>query len=266
MSQTQVQTWTPHQKREFIQATPAYGEWWYHRRRAGSIPQDPYRAYMIDIGIVAHLERRREWRKAPQWSDVPDVDRPQPFPWVAPRKRHVPSRKEEARGRERERKRLEAPEMMPSTKLETEILGRVESWSRSMNVPVPEVEFQRGRYYSWKRSRYISGWGRMMGAGTLIGTGRKPLIQLGIGSGKAPTQIRATAAHEFGHHVAYFQSYTEGTGLSPQAKQFIEKATRIEHERKAWDIARRVFTEKKPEARWIQRLAIGTYLGNVNLG
>lgn len=63
-------------KKKTVLASPSFQKWWRERRNMSSVPDDPYRAYMIDLGIPAKIKPQPIWAVEPNRGDIVDSDFP----------------------------------------------------------------------------------------------------------------------------------------------------------------------------------------------
>jgi hypothetical protein len=130
---------------------------------------------------------------------------------------------------------------------ETELHSHLEKMAEHYHVPVPRLVLGAG--YSGELESYYA---------PKIVT-NQPLIFLGHRKGARMSQTKAVLSHEMGHHV---HAYTGFFGTSRVSSDYLGSKTLVK-EHKAWEIAQPFMTEEKPVQKWVQRYAIGTYLGQI---
>lgn len=229
------------EKRRQVLRSYAFQEWWSARKHIHPIPSDPYRAFMIDIALVARIHRKEIWRGRVPRADYPPVDLPSFIP--AP-KRRLPSRKEERRLKRMPKTAMPYGE---KTELEKGLESLAEQMAEKYHVPKPELFFERGE--GALGSSYFRGEIGLL----------PPMIKTGV-KGKSKPQIFGAFEHEFGHHVH------ARVGLPPSVSGIGEGfrlAPRIERERKAWEFADPFMRQRRQEQKWFKKYTLGTYLGTV---
>lgn len=229
------------EKRRQVLRSYAFQEWWSARKHIHPIPSDPYRAFMIDIALVAKIHRKEVWRGRVPRADYPTIDLPSFIP--AP-KRRLPSRKEE-----RHLKRMPKAAMPygEKTELEKGLESLAEQMSERYHVPKPQILFERGE--GAMGSAYFRGEIGLL----------PPMIKAGV-KGISKPQIFGAFEHEFGHHVH------ARVGLPPSVSGIgtgYRLAPTIEKERKAWEFADPFMKQRRQEQKWFKKYALGTYLGTI---
>lgn len=63
-------------KRDIIMSTPEFIEWRKWRETVEPIPEDLYRAFMIDLSLYASLRNKDDWKKMVNRGDMADIDYP----------------------------------------------------------------------------------------------------------------------------------------------------------------------------------------------
>jgi hypothetical protein len=231
-------------KRRQVLSSYAFQEWWSARKHIHPIPSDPYRAFMIDIGLVAKIHRKEIWRGRVPRADYPPVDLPRFIP--AP-KRRLPSRKEERRLKRIPQAAMPYPEKL---QIEKELETMAEQMSETFHIPKPQIFAERGE--GALGSAYFEGELGLI----------PPFIKVGIKGHKegGKPQIFGAFEHEFGHHAHAKIGLPEGVfGLSTEFRM----ASRAERERKAWKLADPFMKQRRQEQKWFKKYALGTYLGTV---
>lgn len=235
-----------YKRRRKIVRTEAFRTWWTARRNIRPIPSDPFRAYMIDLGLFATPLRKPYWKHRTNRSDYPPVD----LPRGAPReRRRLPSRKEERRRYRRIPKPAKPVILTPRMK---EIQKRGEAFLEKFHLPAVTWRFvpEKGEAISSLVHQALFG-------------GRKAIVQVGVAGGLYPTV--AAMRHELGHHGHYAYQ-----GLAEQEKFGLLKgyhmASRIERERVAWKIAEIDLKEAVGIQKWTKKYYLGTYLGTTGRG
>lgn len=232
------------EKRRQVLSSYAFQEWWSARRHIHPIPSDPYRAFMIDIALVAKIHRKEIWRGRVPRADYPPIDLPSFIP--AP-KRRLPSRKEERRF-----KKVPMVAMPYGEKLqiEKELDTLAEQMSETLHVPKPKIFAERGE--------------GALGSGYYAGElgFLPPFIKIGIKGHKegGKPQIFGAFEHEFGHHAhAKIGVPSLVSGVSTEYRV----ASTIEKEREAWKFADPFMKQRRQEQKWLKKHALGSYLGTV---
>jgi hypothetical protein len=228
-------------RRRQVMGSYAFQEWWGAREHIHPVPSDPFRAFMIDIGLTAKIHRKEVWRGRVPRADYPTIDLPSGVP--AP-KRRLPSRKEERRF-----KRVPSWAMPygEKTELEKGLEALAEQMSERYHVPKPRIHFERGE--GALGSAYFAGE-----IGVL-----PPFIKVGV-KGESKPQIFGAFEHEFGHHAhAKIGLPLQALGVSTEYRI----ASKIEKEQKAWQIADPFMRQRRQEQKWLKQYAIGTYTGKV---
>jgi L-rhamnose mutarotase len=228
-------------RRRAVMGSHAFQEWWQARQDIHPVPSDPFRAFMIDIGLEAKIHRKEVWRGRTHRADYPTIDLPSGVP--AP-KRRLPSRKEERRFKPVPSWAMPYGE---KTELEKGLEGLAEQMSEKYHVPKPRIHFERGE--GALGSAYFAGE-----IGIL-----QPFIKVGV-KGKSKPQIFGAFEHEFGHHAhAKIGLPLQAMGVSTEFRA----ATSIEREQKAWKFADPFMQQRRQEQKWLKQFALGTYTGKV---
>jgi len=231
------------EKRRQVIGSRAFQEWWSARQHIHPVPSDPYRAFMIDIALIARIHRKEIWRGRTHRADYPPVDLPSYVP--AP-KRRLPSRKQERRFKPVPSWAMPYGE---KTELEKEIETLSEEMSEKYHIPKPTIHIERGE--GALGSAYFAGQLGLL----------PPFIKIGVKGGKpAKPQILGAFEHEFGHH-AHAKIGLEPTSLG--LSEAYRTAPRIERERKAWQFADPFMQQRRQEQKWLKKYALGTYLGTI---
>lgn len=243
-------------KRKAIMTSRAFREWWSARQHIHPIPSDPYRAFMIDIGLTAKVLPKELWRSRTPISDFPDIDYPKFAP--APKTRML-GRKALARMRKAGIPRAARPE--PKTpfviKLEEE-LGKL-----SEKYHLPSVRLRPEATMGSVGAGSYYGMREIIGATPFIRVGTR-----GVEKDKGvQAQVAASLLHEFGHHA--FQH-----GIAPLAEATfqergrgkIEWTPRRKEEKQAWAVGLPHLKDLTDIAgvrigKFRGRMMLGTYLG-----
>lgn len=238
-----------YERRRQIVTSKPFREWWTARRNIRPIPSDPFRAFMIDLGLFATPLRKQYWRHRTNRSDYPPID----LPRGAPReRRRLPSRKEERRRYRRIPKFAKPVKLTPKMK---EIKKRGEAMLERFHLPAVSWRFvpEKGEGISSIVHQSLFG-------------GRKAIVQVGTKGGFYPA-LGATR-HELGHHGHYIYE-----GLPEQKIMGIEeakpyfRASEIEREKIAWKIGELdLLKAKEPMVgvriqKWTKAYYLGTYTG-----
>lgn len=228
-------------RRRQVMGSYAFQEWWGAREHIHPVPSDPFRAFMIDIGLTAKIHRKEVWRGRVPRADYPTIDLPSGVP--AP-KRRLPSRKEERRFKR-------VPQFaMPygeKTELEKGLEILAEQMSEKYHISKPRIHFERGE--GALGSAYFAGE-----IGVL-----PPFIKVGV-KGESKPQIFGAFEHEFGHHAhAKIGLPLQALGVSTEYRI----ASKIEKEQLAWKLADPFMRQRRQEQKWLKQYAIGTYTGKV---
>ena len=228
-------------KRRAVMTSGAFQEWWSARQHIHPVPSDPYRAFMIDIGLTAKIHTKEVWRGRTHRADYPPIDLPSGVP--AP-KRRMPSRKEERRFKRVPKFALPYGE---KTELEKGLVVLVEQMSEKYHVPRPRIFFERGE--GALGSAYFAGDIGLMPS----------FIKIGV-KGKSKPQIFGAFEHEFGHHAhAKIGLPMQAMGVSTEYRA----ASKIEKEQQAWKFADPFMQQRRQEQKWLKQFALGTYTGKV---
>jgi len=208
-------------KRQAILSSPAFKEWWRWRRHIHPLPSDPYRAFMIDLGLFAQVHRKDVWKFRTNWTDYPPVD----LPRGAPRRRkRLPPRKEERR---RYRGVPKAAKPIPMTPIEKELTKYVREMEEAYHLPATKIIFEK-RPKKMPEASYIP---------ALFG---KPMILMHRVRPEGKAQSISTILHEAGHHAhrAYY-GHARVRGI-PELSTIITASPRerVKGEKIAWGIAR----------------------------
>ena len=230
-------------KRQILINSESYETWWKARRTQRPVPSDSYRAFMIDLGLHARLQPRAIWRSHTNRSDMPQID--YPSQWG-----HVPTPRPRERPRKQGRKapRWVREGYVPTVKrspLEGELIGHMEKMAEHYHVPMPRLVLGGeggGVLSSYYAPKMVT---------------NQPMIYIGTPRGASKAQTIAILSHEFGHHV---HAYGEFLGTGRISSGYIQSKT-IPKEHKAWEIAQPFMTTQRPVQKWVQRYAIGTYIG-----
>lgn len=241
-------------KRAAILGSPAFQTWWTARRNLSPIPSDPYRAFMIDIGLFARPMRKEIWKHRTNRMDYPPVDLPKGVPR---KKRRLPSRKEVRRLR----RVPKAARPVPFTAYEKKLVGEVERFEEKYHLPKAEVKFEPRARASYLPALF--GTPMILMPKEFVKAGEK-----GLGSAQ---QVAAVIFHEAGHHahaaygglgkIAVRPMGLEAEITSPYVLGGT-RAERIKKERIAWRIAKKAKKPWKPVMGWVKKEALGTYLGS----
>lgn len=240
-------------KRAAILSSPAFQEWWKARQTFYPTPSDPYRAFMIDIGLYARPMRKEIWKHRTNRMDYPSVD----FPVGTPRRRkRLPSRKEIKRF-----KRVPKAAMpVALTPFERELVGEVEKFEEKYHLPRAEIRFEPRARPSF--SPALFGKPRILMP--------KEFVKAGEKGGGLRQQVSAVIFHEVGHHAHAAYGGIGKIALRPIGLEAVitsayvlggTRAERIKKERIAWAIAKKGKKPWKPVMAWTKRYAFGTYLG-----
>lgn len=229
-------------KKKQITTSEAFKIWWTERRKHPPVPSDPYRAFMIDRGIQAHLTDPQDWKTRMNRSDYEPID----FPPIVRGKRRIRLPK--------------APSNKEAERTKRKIRDRARFICKDMGVDKPEVSFCEGSQYSY----YQSGYAINKLTGEVVRL-RKPKVVIGISkSGKLYPMNYGALAHELGHHKDVVMRERSGDPNAIQ-KYYLNitsnKEARNESERTAWKYADPYMVEKRAVQKWHKKYALGTYLG-----
>lgn len=234
---------TAETRRRQVLESGAFQEWWSARQNIHPIPSDPFRAFMIDIGLVATVHSRLIWQGRTNRADYPPVDLPSHVP---SHKRRMPSRKQEARFK---RMPMAAQPYLETSPLEKELETLAESMAERYHVPKPRIRFERR-----EGALTSSYWAGQFG-------GFEPFIKIGV-KGRSQPQIFGAFEHEFGHHAHAKKGLSGTSGVS----EAFRSATRIEMEEMAWTLADPFMKQRRQEQKWLKQFALGTYTGKAKSG
>jgi hypothetical protein len=248
-------------RKRAILSSHAFGEWWQWRQHIHPHPSDPYRAYMIDIGLYARVHRKEVWQTRVNRMDYPPVDLPLHAPAY---KRRLPARKTIRRFKPvpmaaQPYGGLPRADWMGIYEKEAERIAE------HYHVPRVDVEFERrasGAFYS--PSSY--------------GTPRIVMPyeyakQRALGEKHLKAQQpKSTFRHEFGHHIHSAFGGVEkamGAGLGDViGVPYLGYGTEhtLESEWTAHQIGKKFSVgvlkdPYTPQMKWRARWAFGTYLG-----
>lgn len=228
-------------RREKIMGSKPFKEWWAARQHIHPMPSDPFRAFMIDVGLHAKIHTKEIWRGRTPRADFPSIDLPSGIP--AP-KRRIPSRKEERRFKLIPRA---AEPYGEPTEFEKGLQRQVDKMSEHYHVAAPRLVFERGEGIL-SSSYYHGAFGDIM-----------PFIKLGVKGGKrSEAQALGALGHEFGHHVHAKRGLPDiSSGLTVEFK----RAGRVEKERTAWQLADPFMSKDRRIQKYLKKYAFGTYLG-----
>lgn len=247
-------------KRAAILASPAFRLWWEARQDIAPVPSDPYRAFMIDIGLNARVLPKEYWENRTNRSDYPPVDLPSGVPSS---KRRPPSRKQMKRWK----KVPKAAQPLVLTPYEQKLVKMIREEEETYHLPATKIRIEPRLRYSYAAKLF----GQPM---ILI-----PKEHVAVAEkkrGGSQEQVEASILHEFGHHAHAAYSGVGKLGgemrgaLTPviAGRPFkiigTSREIRLGEERVAWDIAKKVRKTKKPwspHAAWLKKYALGTYLG-----
>lgn len=253
-------------KRAKILSSVAFREWWAARSDISPIPSDPYRAFMIDLGLKAKVLPKPWWMFRTNRSDYPPYDYPRGIPLD---KRRTPSKKQLKRW-----KKMPKPaQPLVRTPYEKELVKMLRVAEEKYHLPKARIRIEPRARASYIPSVFGDRPPQILLPRELVKTGEM---------GKLPRiQVEAIAGHEFGHHAhaAYGgigKLGKEMTGaLSPviAGRPYVlgrgKRAETLAKERVAWEIAKaaRIAAGKewKPQASWLKKAFLGTYLGTVDL-
>lgn len=221
--------------------------WWAARRHLAPLPTDPYRAYMIDKGILAPPVEHDVWKPRTNRSDLIPVDIPM----------NAPARKVQSLGRKHAKQHHYRQGYTPTaarprpelTADQKEIVTLIESMAKHYNTSVPDIFFEKGA-----SAGYYQGHGGVYGI--------KPFIKLNANRKNIPQQ-KASAAHEMGHHV---HNVGAESVLGDIGANAFQTSHRIEREKTAWKIADPFMTDNRKVQKWRKKFALGTYLGTSGHG
>jgi len=240
-------------KRAAIIGSPQFQEWWRWRKTFSPVPSEPYRAFMIDLGLYARVHHKEVWKFRTNRMDYPPIDLPKGVP--SP-KRRLPPRKQIKRFKPVPK----AAQPVTLVPFEKELIGEVEKFREKFHLPEVEVRFEPRA-----RAKHIP---------SLFGT---PMIVMPKLK-KEPKHIgrkqkfTAVIFHEAGHfaHAAYGGiGRIEPVQKAEELQKVITspyvlggtRAERIKKERIAWAIAKKGKKPWKPVMGWEKKYAFGTYLG-----
>lgn len=238
-----------------IMSSREFQEWWQHRQSFAPTPSDPYRAYMIDLGLYARLHRKEVWKHRTNRFDRPTIDFPSGRMPRGRKRPKMPSRKEARRF-----KRVpKAAERVKLTPFEKRLVGEVEAFTEKYHLPRVKVEFEVGRE-GLRGTAYRPSWGGLIEPAVLIPRGfvasaAKAKTRKGIYA-----QVHGGLLHELGHHAHEAYGFRIHPSLAAAITVPSPRASRIEGEKIAWRVA---FKHKKPTpvSGWLKKWALGTYLG-----
>ncbi|MHA1408485.1 MAG: hypothetical protein ACTSSG_14055 [Candidatus Heimdallarchaeaceae archaeon] len=227
----------------------AFKTWWSARKSMGNVPKDPYRAFMIDLSLMAKLKDKKKWKPMPNRSDLLLVDFPRSPKYIPAKKPKIPSRK--SKSKSKKKLPIKSIKVKPS-EIRKLLLSKAEEMAQKYHVPIPRIIISKPLLHSHYKSSYLRSSRYPAKEPTIvIGAKGIPLTE----GGKA--QILAVFTHEFGHHVHAYSEYYKTGKIS---LDYIQKARRIEAERTAWKIADPFLQDKRALQKWFKRFAMETYL------
>lgn len=228
-------------RRAAIMSTVEFQTWWAARRHIHPIPSDPFRAFMIDRGLVARLLDKETWKPRTNRTDLVPVDNYQRAGRKQPRRRYRPHRFRAGY------LPVPARPIGKLTKEEKEIKALVAKMAEHYHVPEPDIFFERKQGEAIG-SMHHGGFG-----------GIKPFMRLGVRDLKKQLpKAKAVAAHEMGHHV--HKRGAESILGSLNIRGYGEAMTK-EKEKIAWKIADPFLTDQRAVQKWVKKMYLGTYLG-----
>lgn len=247
-------------RRRKVMSSVAFQTWWAARQNIHPVPADPYRAFMIDISLHARVHRREIWEHRTPRADYPSVDLPS---WLPAPKRRLPSRKEERRFKVIPR----AAEPFQVTPFEVGLKQIGEKMAEKYHVPMPRIFFERRE--GAIESAYFHGLAGIMEPFIKIGTkGQERMKSKGqeIETSGIGSQIFGIFEHEFGHHAHARFGLEPSMAAAGKISLEFASATKIEREKKAWELADPFMVQRRPIQKWVKRYGLGTYLGIIPRG
>lgn len=247
-------------KREAILSSRAFREWWDARLTFSPTPSDPYRAYMIDLGLFARVHHKRVWKHRTNRMDYPNIDLPLGTPR---RRRKLPPRKQIKRFKPVPKAAL--PAIL--TPYEKELVREAEQFKEKYHLPAMEIRFERGVVAAHIPAIYGRG-------AAIIKMPREQVEQAAKLRKGVEQQVRVVLGHELGHfaHAAYGgigRITQKPTGLAAViTAPYVLGGTRkevIAKEEIAWAIARKHLKGFTPIQAWGKKTWLGTYLGTTPL-
>lgn len=249
-------------RKRAILSSHAFQTWWQWRQHIHPHPSDPYRAYMIDIGLYARVHHKEIWQRRVNRMDMPDIDLPLHAPAI---KRRMPSRKTMARYKPVPMA-AQPYGGLPAAPWMEEYQKELEKGLEAYHLPKADIIFERRSGAAYRPA--------------LFGT---PKILMPYEYAKSlREQPRSSFRHEFGHHVhsAFGGSGRISTQAPPEIGALISGAPFsgvrgygvgkdvLAEEKITHDIAKHFSKSvlKKPYTKtqsWRARWAYGTYLGSV---
>jgi len=179
----------PEKKKQILESS-AFQTWWNWRRKISPVPKDPFKAYMIDLGIPARLYEPDPWSKRVNRADWIAVD----YPRMATRTERYPSEVRTASTQ---------LEQLHKKRVET-IMEAAREFTQHYSVPMPQIKIlhEKGYFESYHDPL-------------------RNIVAIGIKGAKMPTL--GVLFHELGHHVQY-QKVPMPYGLTfSQARLWKEK-------------------------------------------
>ena len=228
-----------------ILASPEFATWWKWRRTITPIPSDPFRAYMIDIGIPAKVQEYPQWQKRVNRGDFVNIDFPFP-PTLPLPKRKIP---------------------LPSSGKPLHQVLKTKVKKRASIIKEAAKKFFE--YYDLPPiSISLSGKGYLRSRlrTRLTGKALNPKFAEGVSTvilgagGKQKLPTLATLFHELGHYKIYREGVPKAfrDWLNPRKIKFAKTSEeRLREERQAWEYAKPFLTH--PTQHWLKRFALETY-------
>jgi len=210
------------EKKKAIMQSPEFQVWWQWRRGIYPVPSDPFRAFMIDLGIPAKLHPEEAWRKRVNRADVVPVDYPRELkPLQQPIIRSQP---------------LQQPVLKYKKRIEI-LQKAAEEFTKHYGVPMPQL-------------RFVPEESHMEASYKPFGIGESPsaaVVTIGLKGTKH--LALATLFHELGHHV---QHVKQPFVAMPRSQKLLWM------ERQA-NLYAKPFL-KLASQRWYRRMAMQSYL------
>ena len=242
-------------KRERVESSAAFRMWWEERKKMPHRPTDAYHAYQTDKGIKAEQAPLKEWKKAPNQSDIGSVDSPGGYS-------RAPAQKPKQVPIKHQQYKQETPKSTPLPKesKRRDVTIEVEKLTQKYGVPTPEISFSnQGSLTGKARTGVVLS--RSFGL-TKLHQGK---IYVGI-SGASRGMRLAAAAHEAGHVIHAQQSakgfvWDKKQNISPYSATHRSYAD----ETAAWKLAEPMLKNipraggQQAQARWLKAFALKTY-------
>jgi len=211
-----------------IMDSAAFLYWWDERRKIHPIPKDPFRAFMIDIGIPARLKDPEEWKRRVNRSDYILIDHPSVRTKIHQLKQMAKQKKQKQK------------ETLQIEKIKQMLIKSAVEFTKQHGVPMPQ----------FLRFDISKGWTRSFFKGTYHGEKLIASVNVGI-KGKNPLLMKSAMLHELGHYIDYLKRPPRVI-VAPS-----RSVLKMSREREAWKYARKFLTH--PVQTWSMAMSLKGY-------